>query len=115
MQGGLGITYFQDTAKDMQMENCSSKSIRTRPDPHPCLNHPHPPPPGRGGGGYITPPHVQSRHGNAADGKTNKQMIRLVTFRAAIALFDRKRTDARSNIRPPPFPSSPLPLIPAVN
>lgn len=50
MQGGLGITYFQDTAKDMQMENCSSKSIRTRPDPHPCLNHPHPPPPGRGGG-----------------------------------------------------------------
>lgn len=40
MQGGFGITYFQDTAKDMQMENCSSKSIRTRPDPHPCLNPP---------------------------------------------------------------------------
>lgn len=35
MQGGLGITYFQDTAKDMQMENCSSKSIWTRPYPHP--------------------------------------------------------------------------------
>lgn len=70
MQGGLGITYFQDTAKDMQMENCSSKSIRTRPYPHPCLK------PRRKTGATSRLRrllHVQSRRGNAGDGKINKQ------------------------------------------
>lgn len=51
MQGGLGITYFQDTAKDMQMENCSSKSIRTRPYPPP-----EPKPPQEDGGNIAPPP-----------------------------------------------------------
>lgn len=40
MRGGFGISDFQAVAKDMQMEKekkCSSKPIRTHPDPHPCL------------------------------------------------------------------------------
>lgn len=68
MQGGLGITYFQDTAKDMQMENCSSKSIRTRPYPHP-----EPKPPQEDGGNIGRVAHVQSRRGNAGDGKIDQK------------------------------------------
>lgn len=98
MQGGLGITYFQDTAKDMQMENCSSKSIRTRPDPHPRQT----PPAGRWKKKQknITPP---LGLGNAANGKNNKKTIKksniIMTFRLAITRFDCKRTGARSNTR----------------
>lgn len=31
---GFGITYFQDTVKDRQMENLCSKSIKTCPCPY---------------------------------------------------------------------------------
>lgn len=36
---GFGITYFQDTGKDTQMENCCSKSIKMCP--YPYLLKPH--------------------------------------------------------------------------
>lgn len=35
----FGITYFQDTVKDTQMENCCSKSIKMCP--YPYLLKPH--------------------------------------------------------------------------
>lgn len=113
MQGGFGITYFQDTAKDMQMENCSSKSIRTRPDSRPCL--PSAPPAGRrkkNKNKNITPlpgltcaksPWERSRWKNKKKTKqtdlTSTSYDRMVTFRIMIACFDCKRTDARSTVR----------------
>lgn len=38
----FGITYFQDTVKDTQMENCCSKSIKMCPYPY-LLTAPHQP------------------------------------------------------------------------
>lgn len=92
MQGGLGITYFQDTAKDMQMENCSSKSIRTCPYPHP-----EPKPPQEDGGNIGRVSHVQSRSGNAGDGKIDKKNPNRFSQMHLLNMITRRHSTSRSH------------------